>query len=184
MKLNTLIIDNFLDNPDEVRNLVIKKQVPFNIEGAYPGKRTPPVDNIDYKNMIVEKLHEVLPFKIEMKTWSFSFQLSLSSDTVATLHVDPTKWAGVLYLTPNAPLESGTLLFKEDVKLVKKLRDNDGLVRAEGEVRAEVMSVLGNVYNRLVLFRGREIPHRSNLVGFGDCLENGRLTQVFYFDEV
>ena len=46
------------------------------------------------------------------------------------------------------------------------------------------MSVLGNVYNRLVLFRGREIPHRSNLVGFGDCLENGRLTQVFYFDEV
>ena len=86
--------------------------------------------------MIVKKLHEVLPFKIEMMAWSFSFQLSLSSDTVATLHVDPTKWAGVLYLTPNAPLESGTLLFKEDVKLVKKLRDYDGPLRAEGEVRA------------------------------------------------
>ena len=184
MKLNSLIIDDFLDNPDEIRNLLINNKVPFNIEAAYPGKRTSPVDNPLYKNMIVEKLHEVLPFKIKMKDFSFSFQLSLSSDTVATLHVDPTKWAGVLYLTPNAPLESGTLLFKEDVKLVKKLRDNDGLVRAEGEVRAEVMSVLGNVYNRLVLFRGREIPHRSNLVGFGDCLENGRLTQVFYFDEV
>ena len=184
MKLNSLIIDDFLDNPDEIRNLLIKNKVPFNIEGAYPGKRTPPVDNIDYKNMIVEKLHEVLPFKIEMKTWSFSFQLSLSSDTVATLHVDPTQWAGVLYLTPNAPIESGTLLFKEDVKLVKKLRDYDGPFRADGEVRADVMSVLGNVYNRLVLFRGMEIPHRSNVVGFGDCVENGRLTQVFYFDEV
>ena len=184
MKLNTLVIDDFLDNPDEIRNFLINNKVPFNIEGAYPGKRTSPVDNIDYKNMIVEKLHEVLPFKIEMKTWSFSFQLSLSSDTVATLHVDPTQWAGVLYLTPNAPLESGTLLFKEDVKLVKKLRDYDGPFTGEGEVRAEVMSVLGNVYNRLVLFRGREIPHRSNVVGFGDCLENGRLTQVFYFDEV
>ena len=186
MKLNTLVIDDFLDDPDEIRNLLIEgmKKVSFNIEGAYPGKRTPPVDNPGYKNMIVKKLHEVLPFKIEMKTWSFSFQLSLSSDTVATLHVDPTKWAGVLYLTPNAPLESGTLLFKEDVELVKKLRDYDGPLPAEGEVKAEVMSVLGNVYNRLVLFRGREIPHRSNLVGFGDCLENGRLTQVFYFDEV
>ena len=184
MKLNTLIIDNFLDNPDEVRNLVIKNQVPFNIEGAYPGKRTPPVENPVYKNMIIEKLHEVLPFKIKMKDFSFSFQLSLSSDTVATLHVDPTQWAGVLYLTPNAPIESGTLLFKEDVKLVKKLRDYDGPFRADGEVRADVMSVLGNVYNRLVLFRGMEIPHRSNVVGFGDCLENGRLTQVFYFDEV
>ena len=70
------------------------------------------------------------------------------------------------------------------MELVKKLRDYDGPLPAEGEVKAEVMSVLGNVYNRLVLFRGGEIPHRSNLVGFGDCLENGRLTQVFYFDEV
>ena len=184
MKLNSLIIDDFLDDPDRIRNFLIDNKVSFEKTGSYPGKRTPPVDNPVYKNMIVEKLHKVLPFKIKMKSLSFSFQLSLSSDTVATLHVDPTQWAGVLYLTPNAPIESGTLLFKEDVKLVKKLRDYDGPFRAEGEVRAEVMSVLGNVYNRLVLFRGREIPHRSNLVGFGDCLENGRLTQVFYFDEV
>ena len=184
MKLNTLIIDDFLDKPDEIRNFLIDNKVSFEKTGSYPGKRTPPVENPVYKNMIIEKLHEVLPFKIKMKDFSFSFQLSLSSDTVATLHVDPTQWAGVLYLTPNAPLESGTLLFKEDVKLVKKLRDYDGPFRGEGEVRAEVMSVLGNVYNRLVLFRGREIPHRSNVVGFGDCVENGRLTQVFYFDEV
>ena len=153
MKLNTLIIDNFLDNPDEVRNLVIKNQVPFNIEGAYPGKRTPPVENPVYKNMIIEKLHEVLPFKIKMKDFSFSFQLSLSSDTVATLHVDPTQWAAVLYLTPNAPIDSGTLLFKEDVELKKKLREDD----VDGEVRAHVTSTLGNVYNRLVLLRGPRI---------------------------
>ena len=182
MKLNTLIIDDFLDDPDQIRNLVIDSKVPFEKTGEvpHPGKRTVPTSDPDYKNMIVAKLHEVLPFKIEMKAWSFSFQLSLSSDTVATLHVDPTQWAGVLYLTPNAPIESGTLLFKEDVELVKKLREPGG----SGETKAEVMTVLGNVYNRLVLWRGSEIPHRSNLAGFGDCLENGRLTQVFYFDEV
>ena len=186
MKLNTLIIDDFLDDPDQIRNLVIDSKVPFEKTGEvpHPGKRTVPSSDPDYKNMIVAKLHEVLPFKIKMRpNFSFSYQLCLSHDET-WVHLDPSDWTGVLYLTPNAPIESGTLLFKEDVKLVKKLRDYDGPFRAEGEVRAEVMSVLGNVYNRLVLFRGGEIPHRSNLAGVGDCLENGRLTQVFFFDEV
>jgi hypothetical protein len=96
------------------------------------------------------------------------------------VHLDPTDWTGVLYLTPNAPIDSGTLLFKEDVELKKKLREDD----VGGKMRAHVTSTLGNVYNRLVLLRGKEIPHRSNIPGFGDCLENGRLTQVFFFDEV
>ena len=115
MKLNTLVIDDFLDDPDEIRNLLIEgmKKVSFNIEGAYPGKRTPPVDNIVYKNMIVEKLNQFLPCKIKMKPLSFSFQLCLSDDKT-WVHLDPSDWTGVLYLTPNAPLESGTLLFKAD----------------------------------------------------------------------
>ena len=48
----------------------------------------------------------------------------------------------------------------------------------------DLISTVGNVYNRLGLWRGSQIPHRSNMTGFGDCLENGRLTQVFFFDEV
>jgi hypothetical protein len=182
MKLNTLIIDDFLDDPDQIRNLVIDSKVPFEKTGEvpHPGKRTVPTSDPDYKNMIVAKLHEVLPFKIKMRpNFSFSYQLCLSHDET-WVHLDPSDWTGVLYLTPNAPIESGTLLFKEDVELVKKLREPGG----SGETKAEVMTVLGNVYNRLVLWRGSEIPHRSNLAGFGDCLENGRLTQVFFFDEV
>jgi len=179
MKLNTLIIEDFLDNPDEIRNLVIDSKVPFDKTGSYPGKRTSPVDNPDYKNMIIEKLERVLPFKIKMNPLSFAFQLCLSGDET-WVHLDPPEWTGVLYLTPNAPIDSGTLLFKEDVELKKKLREDD----IDEEMRADVMSTLGNVYNRLVLFRGKEIPHRSNRAGFGDCLENGRLTQVFFFDEV
>ena len=179
MKLNTLIIDDFLDDPDGIRKFVLNSKIPFNRVGYFTGKRTPPFDNIDYQNMIIEKLERVLPFKIKMKPLSFPFQLCLAGEET-TLHLDPSDWTGVLYLTPNAPIDSGTLLFKEDVELKKKLRE-DGI---DGEVRADVMSTLGNVYNRLVLLRGKEIPHRSNRPGFGDCLENGRLTQVFFFDEV
>ena len=179
MKLNTLIMDDFLDDPDGIRKFVLNSKIPFDRVGYFTGKRTSPVDNIDYQNMIIEKLERVLPFKIKMKPLSFPFQLCLAGDET-TLHLDPSDWTGVLYLTPNAPIDSGTLLFKEDVELKKKLREDD----VGGEMRAHVTSTLGNVYNRLVLLRGKEIPHRSNIPGFGDCLENGRLTQVFFFDEV
>ena len=180
MKLNNLIIDDFLDDPDGIRKVVLDTGIEFfDRVGYFTGKRTSPVDNIDYQNMIIEKLERVLPFKIKMKPLSFPFQLCLAGDET-TLHLDPSEWTGVLYLTPNATIDSGTLLFKEDVELKKKLREDD----VDGEVRAHVTSTLGNVYNRLVLLRGKEIPHRSNIPGFGDCLENGRLTQVFFFDEV
>ena len=187
MKLKSLIIDNFLDDPDKIRNFLINNKAAFDIVGTFPGKRTTPVDNPVYQNMVIEKLNGVLPFKIKMRSnlsgylrSSFSFQLCLSHDETNWIHVDPCDWTGVLYLTPNAPIDSGTLLFKEDVELKKKLREDD----IDGEMRADVTSTLGNVYNRLVLLRGKEIPHRSNIPGFGDCLENGRLTQVFFFDEV
>ena len=180
MKLNNLIIDDFLDDPDGIRKVVLDSGIEcFDRVGYFTGKRTPSVDNIDYQNMIIEKLERVLPFKIKMWPLSFSFQLCLDRDETH-LHLDPSDWTGVLYLTPNAPIDSGTLLFKEDVELKKKLREDD----VGGEMRAHVTSTLGNVYNRLVLLRGKEIPHRSNIPGFGDCLENGRLTQVFFFDEV
>ena len=73
MKLNTLIIEDFLDNPGEIRNFVIDSKVPFDKTGSYPGKRTSPVDNPDYKNMILEKLHKVLPFKKKMDPLSLLF---------------------------------------------------------------------------------------------------------------
>ena len=178
MKLNTLIIDDFLDNPDEIRNFLIDNKVSFEKTGSYPGKRTPPVDNIGYQNMVIEKLNQALPFKIKMDPLSFAFQLCLSDDET-WVHVDPSDWTGVLYLTPDAPVESGTLLFKADDESMMKIRSEE-----KHQLDIDITAGISNVYNRLVLLRGKDIPHRSNVAGFGDCLENGRLTQVFFFDEV
>ena len=179
MKLNTLIIDDFLDDPDKIRNFLIDNKVFFGNSGGYPGKRTSSVDNIDYQNMIIQKLESVLPFKIKMAELSFPFQLCLF-DAESWVHVDPYDWTGVLYLTPNAPVKSGTLFVVGDDE-IKEFISKDPINIIEKESPLE--SVIGNVYNRMLLFRG-DIPHSSNLAGFGDCLENGRLTQVFFFDEV
>ena len=178
MKLNTLVIDDFLDDPDDIRNFLINNKEAFENTGPYPGKRTLPVDNQVYKNMIVEKLHKVLPFKIEMKPLSYVFQLCVHIDH-SWVHLDPSEWTGVLYLTPNAPLKSGTLLFKADDETMETIRKEEPCT-----INCKVDTALGNVYNRLVLFRGGDIPHRSGIPGFGECVESGRLTQVFFFDEV
>lgn len=159
MEFVSLIIDNFLDDPDSVRELALG--LDFVIEGTFPGKRALKKDK-EYENYIQNKIESVLKVKIsEWSSDSFSFQLCLDGDET-WIHKD-SEWALILYLNPNPVIESGTGLFKEIQKDVHELDIE-----------------IGNVYNRMVIYRGT-IPHRSMLPGFGDCKENGRLTQVFSF---
>ena len=128
---------------------------------------------------------------------SYAYQLCLE-ESYSSVHVDATKWGGVLYLTPNPPLDSGTFLYKDSIadrlkelnsKMYNPNYTEEEKNRFMSEAKSsmdgstEVTTIVRNVYNRMIIFRGGEVPHcKSN--GFGDCLENGRLTQVFYFDEV
>tara|TARA_B100001250_G_scaffold248811_1_gene213908 strand:- start:207 stop:788 length:582 start_codon:yes stop_codon:yes gene_type:complete len=192
MNIDCMIISDFLDNPDKVRESLIEQKVDFfhKDQSGFPGSRTT-IPDLNYQKMVDEKLEKVLPFKFKQdeETSTYCFQLCLEGDE-SWIHVDKTKWAGILYLTPNAPIESGTLIYTEDFDSV--LRDVNEKVRETGDdslykqmkQEHEITTMIGNVYNRLLLIRGYSLPHRSNVGGFGDCLENGRLTQVFFFDEV
>ena len=206
MNLDYMIVSNFLDNPDKVRQSLIDQDLQFNVEGYFPGKRSC-IPNEEYMKMIDEKLEKVLPFKFKhnMNTSSYSFQLCLEGQE-SWIHKDQSDWAGVLYLTPNAPMDSGTVIYSEkpNNNLRKSTERDKGEEMMESgtyvyqspdeseiephlegmEQEHDLISVVGNVYNTLLLIRGNAIPHKSNLAGFGDCLENGRLTQVFFFDIV
>ena len=97
---------------------------------------------------------------------SFCFQ-SCQEGTETWVHVDSQgesqgEWAAVLYLTPNPILDSGTGIYESP--------------------DADMNIGVGNVYNRLVAYRGKVLYHRSILPGFGNTLETSRLTQTFFFD--
>ena len=176
MRQDFVVIDNFLDEPDKVRQSVldIGDQLDWD-EGHYSGVRAS-VSDKSYQKMIVDKIESILPFKIEMdieNTSTYSFQIALESD-VTWVHQDSTDWSGVLYLTPNAPIDSGTLFFKEGSE------PNPD----EDDYGDYIVDHIGNIYNRMLLFRGHNLPHRSNIAGFGDSLETGRLSQHFFFNEV
>lgn len=160
MELNTLIIDNFLENPDVVRKSALS--LDFKSSGIFPGLRSDRAD-YDYENYVKQKLEIVLNYKIkEFVQDSFRFQICFN-DADTWVHKDETDWAGILYLTPNAPHEAGTGIYEED--------NNEW----------KLVTAIGNVYNRLALYNGR-LFHRSIMPGFGHNKETGRLTQVFFFN--
>lgn len=160
MKVNTVVVDNFLDNPDVVRNSALSLE--FEESGSFPGVRSDRAD-YEYEDYVKQKIETVLNCDIkEFVQDSFRFQLCF--DAVNTwVHKDETDWAGVLYLTPSAPYEAGTGIYEEN----------------QGEW--VLTTAIGNIYNRLVLYNGR-LFHKSIIPGFGYNKETARLTQVFFFN--
>ena len=114
-----------------------------------------------------------------------SFQYTTSRDTT-WIHTDThNNWAGVLYLTPNAPLSSGTGIFrlKDGTRFEEetKIRGNDKLVDeySQDYTKWELVDRVGNIFNRLVLFNSKQF--HASLDYFGTSKEDGRLFQVFFF---
>ena len=101
MNIDCMIISDFLDNPDKVRESLIEQKVEFihREKGGFPGSRTTLADE-SYQKMVNEKLDKILPFKweMDMDTSTYCFQLCLEEDE-SWIHVDKTKWAGILYLS-------------------------------------------------------------------------------------
>ena len=163
MDRNVIVVDNFLDDPDRIRKIALDFDY-SNVQKNVPGVRSTNRAGGDYEEKVTEKFREIFNSDIEW-CWeqdSFCFQLC-TEGTESWIHQDPVaEWAAVLYLTPNAPLDSGTGIYESP--------------------NSDMNVAVGNMYNRLVAYRGKMMYHRSIVPGFGDSLETGRLTQVFFFD--
>lgn len=173
--MNLLVIDNFLPYPHIVRHWALKQQY-YNCEEMtekyghkteWPGIRTHTVNTIDinYADLILLQISYLARknFGISEKLHILSsFQITRKDDGNSWIHKDhDVDVAGLLYLTPNAPVTSGTILYTSPPH--------------------EPMDIIGNVFNRLILYKA-DTYHKSNEY-FGDTLENGRLTQVFFIKD-
>lgn len=86
--------------------------------------------------------------------------------------VGPNGWAGIVYLTPSAPLDGGLHLWHNR----DPQRQFDWMTPT---ANWQLVDSFGNVFNRLILVRG-DVPH-SGAAGWGHRLEEGRLYQTFFF---
>ena len=191
MQISSYTIDNFYSDVDAVREFALQQD--FSVRGNYPGPRTQTFLNDSVKEVIN---NIVSPFYGDVVYWSEeqytgAYQYTTSRDR-SWIHADQTtKWAAVCYLTPDAPLSGGTGLFKHKptgLTMAPKLEDgsyDDELLKeiykdSQDMTKWEMVDRVGNVYNRLIMYRGDHF-HMS-LDYFGQDLYDGRLFQTFFFD--
>ncbi len=177
-----IVIDNFYQNPDSVRNFALS--LTYNEHKEYhKGKRT---DNCYRFNGIKEEFERILGVKI--KNWdnygtNGCFQICVAGDQIV-YHNDSQQYAGVLFLTPDAPPNTGTSFYRsKHTKTMKPTADNTSIIFKNGfldSTEFEMVDTVGNVYNRIVLFDSKMI-HAASCY-FGTNLQNGRLFQLFFFD--
>ena len=135
------IIENFYENPDAIRKFALEQKYTFchevkDIDYVYPGCRTKDLSILDKTlfDKICTKLVSVFHnAENDHMRWliTTSFQSVSAEYAQGVIHTDHnTIFAAVLYLTPDAPLNSGTSLFKpnksfDDDKYQLALNEND-----------------------------------------------------------
>lgn len=182
MECKLLVIDDFYQDPDAVRAYALLQN--FEVKGNFPGARTKPYLPEDVQNCIGHYMH----FAGKITNWynddpntsySGAFQLTTALDRT-WIHSDTfNMWAGVCYLTPNAPHTAGTGLFRHKATGIYSGSNNSKLEPSD-YTKWDLFDVIGNKYNRLIIYRG-DLFHAS-LNYFGHNYETGRLFQTFFFD--
>lgn len=182
------IVDNFYENPDKVREFALQQ---YFIEGGFGrgfiGRRT---EQQFLFPGLKEKFEEIIGMKItewESHGMNGRFQNCHSGEPLV-YHCDSQRWGGMLYLTPEAPYQCGTTLYAHKKTRARTYNDygwDESWKNVPGDPHLdgtpfEPVDVLGNVYNRLVIFDASCIHSASEY--FGTVIENSRLWQMFFFD--
>jgi hypothetical protein len=188
------VVDNFYDNPNAVREYALMQQY-YEGEGAV-GWRTRKQFLFDGLKESFESImgKKILDHTPQGTGWydngiNGRFQ-SCEAGTKMVFHCDSQQWAAVLYLTPDAPPQSGTSFYRHKET---KLRHTSEIPWGTGEelktfnqktfvdpTPFERVDTVGNVFNRLVIFDGGLI-HSGNDY-FGWDIPSSRFFQIFFFD--
>ena len=180
------IVDNFYSNPDAIREFALKQEYHQGGFGkGYIGRRT-------FQQFLFpglkEEFERIMGRKIiqwEEHGMNGRFQYNSEGEPLV-YHCDSQQWAGMLYLTPNAPPDTGTSTYALKGTDIRHNSHPDIMrcFRAGSQnldrTPFEAVDNVGNVYNRLVIFNAGYLHAATGYFGFTP--ENSRLWQMFFFD--
>ena len=189
-----IVVDNFYADPDMVRNYAMYS-LQYQPSGYHKGQRSQSKYILEGTK---ERLEQIMGRKIV--NWNHPnyangvFQFC-TADQPIVYHVDPQTYAAMVFLTPNAPVETGTAFYKSKVtgatifdgthdleEFQKTFKGLSNDANFYDSTQYELMDEVANVYNRLVLFNAKRIHAATKY--FGDSIENSRFFQLFFFDVV
>lgn len=190
---NVVVVDNFYANPDEVRAFALQLQY-HEDKRYYRGNRSMSLHRFPG---IKERFEDLL--KLRITDWDEQpvngvFQYCIGGDQ-RVFHSDMQKYAAVVYLTPDAPLSAGTQLLRSKETKLRAVNPRTaaeiGMTTQQAEILTyrnklldptawDVVDVIGNVYNRMVLWNAQLIHVAGDY--FGTDVSNGRLFHIFFFN--
>jgi tryptophan halogenase len=166
-----IIEDNFFDQPDVIRELALNHKFKSHQEVGNVGWRgfRGEITMEEYPqlvNYMYSKIAKLNP-KLSGKFLSLHFHYVLEktksecfpSFEETKFHKDLSNWAGIVYLTPNADPNGGTLLSSDDMKETK---------------------LVENIYNRFVLYPSDILHAPADL--FGNDINDGRMTLTVFIE--
>lgn len=198
--LNFLVIDDFLENPMEVRNFalssayiqsqdgwqgLISRQIGNNSEeslykmASYVSTKKP-----DWKSLFSS-------YKTGGGAYCGGFQALFENHNTKPRYIhthSKGQWTGLLYLSLDEDCigKDGTLLYRNkkyniinDVNLNEEQRNEIWNEMSKDHSFWEVTAKAEMKFNRLVIINSRHYHTWS--LGFGDSIENCRLLQIFNF---
>jgi hypothetical protein len=197
-----VVVDNFFNEPNKIRSFALHQEFKRDETSNYPGLRTDCLSVIEpslYNEFLKKFFSIYYDFRFEEVNWivEAKFQKTDNNFDTGWIHYDNdgysnNKVAGVIYLTPNAPLQSGTSIYKsKNNVLIPSLNakakhshyysngnseELKNLKEQEKEQFDETINV-SNVYNRLISFEAGEYHAAQNY--FGQDNES-RLILVFF----
>ena len=198
------VVENFLENPDAIRTFALNQKYQYrhqlkDAKYVFPGSRTKEISLINkpYYESVSKKIISLFHNEENDKMrWLISTNFQSVSEEYGrgVIHTDSnTVFAAVLYLSPDAPLNAGTSLFRpnksfDEEKYQWFLKENDKRF-AEGKIVMDTsyhnmfdeIVRINNVYNTLILYEGRHY-HAANDF-FGKTLKDARLAQVFFCEQ-
>ncbi len=195
------VIDNFFDDPDAVRQFALSQEFD-SPRGSYPGYRSEQIADINPRlynslnsrvlSLFFDQYKDALDIVVESQ-----FQYIPERFEGGWVHqdvdVNQRNLAGVIYLSPNAPLDAGTSIYRqvtepdyEDLRLrnefyhlgeisdIEKYRQARNRFNSNYEKTLEIK----NVYNRCIVYDCLEFHKESAF--FGNTKDDARLTIVFF----
>lgn len=210
-KFYPICVDNFFNDPDKIRKWALSLPMTASKNGDWPGVRTKPLHEIneDFLNPFLLKVFssyfDLSSQSIKWESSNVVFQKikkfsnnEKDNKNIGWIHKDKSfDFAGLIYLTPNINLTSGTSLYNlkkgadilsynmQDAK--RRLYQNkkisnktyDKLILNNFNNFYETIN-FSNVYNRMIAYDAQEY-HRAN--NFFSNTED-RLTLVFFVKNI
>jgi hypothetical protein len=198
------VLDDFFDDPDKIRKWALQQNYTKDENGQWPGMRSEPLFQLDnsFFHSFTKKFFSLFyDLNVEEINWIIDarFQLVDRNYESGWIHTDEkfSQITGIIYLNPDAELNSGTTIYRERKDLIQSNHNYTDLKIESFSNTSNIESVkqyknlhnsqyeetikISNVYNRLICFDSH--LHHAAQDFFGNN-EQSRLTLVFFVNNL